>query len=79
MKIALRIRFRVGAIRVGEGLFNAILDDEDKVELMTNALTGEVCDISAIYQGFLVLRDDRLNDEDEDISAEIIMLGDEYE
>ena len=69
MKLALRIR--IDAIRVGEQLFNAMLDDEDNVEPMTNALTGEICDISAIYKGYLVLRDDRLGDDIEDLKVEI--------
>lgn len=72
MKLALRIR--IDAIRVGEQLFNAMLDDEDNVEPMTNALTGEVCDISAIYKGYLVLRDDRCGDDVEDLKVEISSL-----
>lgn len=69
MKLALRIR--IDAIRVGEQLFNVMLDDDENIEPMTNALTGEVCDISAIYKGYLVLRDDRLGDDIEDIKVEI--------
>ncbi|MFK3999861.1 hypothetical protein ACI2I3_00740 [Psychrobacter namhaensis] len=69
MKLALRIR--IDTIRVGEQLFNAMLDDEDNVEPMTNALTGEVCDVSAIYKGYLVLRDDRCGDEIDDIQVEL--------
>lgn len=72
MKLALRIR--IDAIRVGEQLFNVMLDDDENVEPMTNALTGEVCDISAIYKGYLVLRDDRLGDDIEDIKVEISSL-----
>lgn len=74
MKIALR--FRIDAIRVGEQLFDDIIDNDENVEFMTNALTGEICDISAIYKGFLVLRDDRLDD---GIDVEIRMLGDDDE
>lgn len=77
MKLA--IRFRIDAIRVSEELFNAILDDEENIEYMTNALTGEICDISAIYKGFLVLRDDRLDDEIDGIDVEIKILGDDDE
>lgn len=69
MKLALRIR--IDAIRVGEELFNAMLDDDDNVEPMTNALTGEVCDTSAIYKGHLVLRDDRCGDGVDDIKVEL--------
>lgn len=69
MKLALRIR--IDAIRVGEELFNAMLDDDENVEPMTNALTGEVCDISAIYKGYLILRDDRCSDDIDDIKVEI--------
>lgn len=69
MKLALRIR--IDAIRVGERLFNAILDDEDNIEPMTNALTDEVCDTSAIYKGYLVLRDDRCGDDIDDIKVEL--------
>lgn len=77
MKLA--IRFRIDAIRVSEELFNAMLDDEENIEYMTNALTDEVCDISAIYKGFLVLRDDRLDDEIDGIDVEIRILGDDDE
>lgn len=77
MKLA--IRFRIDAIRVSEELFNAMLDDEENIEYMTNALTDEVCGISAIYKGFLVLRDDRLDDEIDEIDVEIRMLGDDDE
>lgn len=77
MKLA--IRFRIDAIRVSEELFNAMLDDEENIEYMTNALTGEICDISAIYKGFLVLRDDRLDDEIDGIDVEIRILGDDDE
>lgn len=69
MKLALKIR--IDAIRVGEQLFNAMLDDDDNVKPMINALTGDVCDISAIYKGHLVLRDDRLGDDIEDLKVEI--------
>ena len=48
-----------------------MLDDDENVEPMTNALTGEICDISAIYKGYLVLRDDRCGDEIEDLKVEI--------
>lgn len=72
MKLALRIR--IDAIRVGEQLFNVMLDDDENVEPMTNALTGEVCDISAIYKGYLVLRDDRCGDDIDDINVEISSL-----
>lgn len=72
MKLALRIR--IDAIRVGEQLFNAMLDDDDNVEPMTNALTGEVCDMSAIYKGYLVLRDDRCGDDIDDIKVELSEL-----
>lgn len=77
MKLA--IRFRVDAIRVSEELFNAMLDDDENIEYMTNALTGEICDISGIYKGFLVLRDDRLDDEIDGIDVEIRILGDDDE
>ena len=69
MKLALEVR--IDAIRVGEQLFNAMLDDDENVEPMTNALTGEICDISAIYKGYLVLRDDRCGDDIEDLKVEI--------
>ena len=69
MKLALRIR--IEAIRVGQELFNAILDDYDHTEPMINALTGEICDISVIYKGFLFLRDDRRGDNFDDIKVEI--------
>lgn len=77
MKLALR--FRIDAIRVSEELFNAMLDDDENIEYMTNALTDEVCGISAIYKGFLVLRDDRLDDEIDGIDVEIRILGDDDE
>lgn len=69
MKLALEIR--IDAIRVGEQLFNAMLDDDENVEPMTNALTGEVCDVSAIYKGYLVLRDGRCGDDIDDIKVEL--------
>ena len=69
MEIALEIR--IDAIRVGERLFNAMLDDDENVEPMTNALTGEVCDVSVIYKGHLVLRDDRCGDDIDDIKVEL--------
>lgn len=69
MKLALEIR--IDAIRVGEQLFNAMLDDDENVEPMTNALTDEVCDVSAIYKGYLVFRDDRCGDEIDDIQVEL--------
>ena len=72
MKLALRIR--IDAIRVGEQLFDAMLDDDENIEPMINALTGEVCDISAIYKGYLVLRDDSLGDDIEDLKVEISSL-----
>lgn len=72
MKLALRIR--IDAIRVGEQLFNAMLDDDENIEPMTNALTGEICDTSAIYKGFLMLRDDRCGDDIDDINVEISSL-----
>ena len=77
MKLALRIR--IDAIRVGEELFNAILDDEEHTEPMTNALTGDVCDISVIYKGYLVLRDDRRGANFDDIKVELseIFSGDD--
>lgn len=67
MKIA---RFRMDAVRIGEQLFDAIIDNDENIEFMTNALTGDVCDISVIYNGVLLLRDDRLGDDFEDMKVE---------
>lgn len=77
MKLTLKIR--IDAIRVGEQLFNAMLDDGDNIEPMTNALTGDVCDMSAIYKGYLVLRDDRLGADIDDLKVEISGLFSEVE
>lgn len=68
MKIA---RFRMDAVRIGEQLFDAIIDNDENIEFMTNALTGDVCDISVIYNGVLLLRDDRLGDDFEDMKVEL--------
>ena len=69
MKLALR--FRIDAIRVGEQLFDAIIDNDEHIGFMTNVLTGDVCDISVIYKGVLFLRDDRLGDDFEDMKVEL--------
>lgn len=71
MKIA---RFRMDAVRIGEQLFDAIIDNDENIEFMTNALTGDVCDISVIYNGVLLLRDDRLGDDFEDMKVELSEL-----
>lgn len=68
------LSIKIQAILVGELLFSAIVDDEDNTTPMINALTGEICDVSVIYKGVLVLRDDRLGDDIDDIGVEIMPL-----
>lgn len=65
------LSIKIQAILVGELLFSAIVDDEDNTTPMINALTGEICDISVIYKGVLVLRDDRRGDDIDDIGVEL--------
>lgn len=72
MKLTLKIR--IDAIRVGKQLFDAMLDYGDNIEPMTNALTGEICDMSFTYKGILFIRDDRLGDEFEDMKVELSAL-----
>lgn len=69
MKLALKIEIR--SIHVGERLFNTIIKNNEHIEPMTDALTGDICDTSVIYKGHLVLRDDRCGDSIDDIKVDL--------